>query len=213
MTVAAQDPVGAQEPWSATPVGDEVPDAGLGHQAVGVDGVRPRRRRAAVAVAQTQPAVGEDRGVQLVDVHGGVGGPGHPAVGVDEDAPAGEFRGRAVRGGQRGHHLAQRRAEGVVETEGGVRALGGQHEQRAGLVGGQARHVGAESRQQSDSAVPAAFGVDRDTGRREGLDVAVDGAGGDLQPLGELRGGDRAAGLEEQQERQEAVGLHACIYI
>ncbi|CAM5280236.1 hypothetical protein SVIOM74S_07949 [Streptomyces violarus] len=56
--------------------------------------------------------------------------------------------------------------------------------------------------------MPAAFGVDRDTGGRQGLDVAVDGADRHLQAFGEFACGDPAAGLEEQQDRQQAVGLH-----
>ena len=120
-----------------------------------------------MAVADPQPEIGEDRGVQGAEVrHRGVVGrwAGHPAVGVDQDAAARLLSGRPVRGGQRRHHLAQCGAQRVVQSEGGVRALRGQDEQGACLVGGQPRDVRTEAGQQRDAAVPAAFGVDRDTG-------------------------------------------------
>ncbi len=51
----------------------------------------------------------------------------------------------------------------------------------------------------------AAFGVHRDPGGGQRLDIPVDGAHGHLQPLGEFVRGDAAAGLQEQQDREQAV--------
>ena len=162
---------------------------------------------AAVPVAQPQPPVGEDGGVQHVQIHGRPRY-AHPAGRVDQDPPARQLGGGPVRFGQRGHDLAQRRAERLVEAERGVRTLGGQDEQGTGLVGGQPGDVGTEAGQQRDAAVPPALGVDGDAGGRERLDIAVDGAYGDFEPLGEFGGRDEAAGLEEQQDREQPVGFH-----
>ncbi len=87
-------------------------------------------------------------------------------------------------------------------------ALRGQDEQGAGLVGGQPGDVGAEAREEFDAAVPAALGVHRDAGGGQRLHVAVDGADRHLQPVGEFGRGDAAPGLEEQQDREQPVGLH-----
>lgn len=96
----------------------------------------------------------------------------------------------------------------MVEAERGVRTLGRQHEQSAGLVGRQSGDVGTEAGQQRDTAVAAALGVDGNAGGGKRLDVAVDGAHGDFEPLGQLGGRDEATGLEEQQDREQPVGLH-----
>ncbi len=139
---------------------------------------------------------------------GGTRGAAHPADGVDEDAPAGGLGRGAVRGGQGGHDLAQGGPEGAVEAQGGVGAPVGEDEQGARLVGGEPGDVRAVAGEQRDAAVPAAFRVDGHAGGGERLDVAVDGADGHLEALGELGGGHPAPGLEQQEYRQQAVGLH-----
>lgn len=113
-----------------------------------------------------------------------------------------------MRFGQGGHHLAQCGAERLVEAERGMGALGGEDEEGTGLVGGEPGDIGAEPGQQRDAAVPPALGVDRDAGGGQRLDVAVDGAYGDFEALGQLGGGHQAAGLEQQEDREQPVGFH-----
>ena len=52
------------------------------------------------------------------------------------------------------------------------------------------------------------FGVDRDAGLGQRLDIAVDRPDGDLELLRELRGRHPAAGLEEEQDIDEPRGAH-----
>ena len=56
--------------------------------------------------------------------------------------------------------------------------------------------------------VPAAFGVDRDAGREQRLDVAQHGAGGHLQ-LASQRGRGQPTSLAQQHQRDQPVGAHA----
>ncbi|GAA2064351.1 hypothetical protein GCM10009801_08900 [Streptomyces albiaxialis] len=177
------------------------------HQAVRIDRVRPVLRRPSVPVTDAQPAIREDAGVQHLQIDGALRA-GPPGAGVDEDAPAGQLGGGPVGRGQGGHHLAQGRTERALQAERRMGALGGQHEQGTRLVGGQPGDVRTEAGEQGDAAVPAALGVDGHSGGREGLDVAVDRAGGHLQALGQFGGGNAAPGLEKQQDRQETVGFH-----
>src|SRR4029078_5685461 len=50
--------------------------------------------------------------------------------------------------------------------------------------------------------------LDGDAGRGERLDVTVDGPDRDLELLGDLPGGELAAGLEQQEERHEPRRAH-----
>jgi hypothetical protein len=113
-----------------------------------------------------------------------------------------------VRGGQGGHQLAQRGADGLPEAEVGVGGAGQQHEQGAGLIGGQPGDVGAVARHQGDAPVRAAHGVDGHARRGQGLDVAHDGANRHLQAPGQLAGGELTAGLQQQHDRQKPVRSH-----
>ena len=61
---------------------------------------------------------------------------------------------------------------------------------------------------QLDAAVRAALGVDRDAGRRERIDVAVDRPLADLELVGQHRGGDAATCLEQQEQLDEARRAH-----
>ena len=110
---------------------------------------------------------------------------------------------------QRGEDLELRRGHDGPEAElGGGPGHPGQ-EQRLGLVAGhpgQARPVAVD---EADPAVRAALGVDRDAGRAQRLDVAMDRPLGDLELGGELGGGQLASRLEEEQHRDESGGAHA----
>ena len=159
-------------------VGDQVPDACLVDETVGVEGVGARAVVAAVPVAQSQAPVAEDGLLEGDEVGGKTLGTRctAPAHGVDEDAAAGQVGVGTVRGGQRGHDLAQGGAEGLAQAQVGVRGAGKQHEQGPGFVGGQSGDVSAVAGEQGDAALGAADGVDGHTGRGQGFNVAHDRA-------------------------------------
>ncbi len=50
---------------------------------------------------------------------------------------------------------------------------------------------------------------DGNAGSPEGLEVAVDGALGHLQPAGQRPGGHAAVGLQQEEDREEPVRTHA----
>ena len=206
--MAPADAVGAEQLGFEVVVGDQVPDPGLVDQAVGVQGVAAHAAVLAMAIAQAQAPVRKDGLLQCREVSGWAHRWLAPAGRVDQDAPAGQVGVGAVGGGQGGHELAQRRADGLAQAQLGVRAARQQHEQGAGLFGGQAGDVGAVARQQRDPAVRATHGVDRHPGRGQRLDVAHDGAHRHLQTLGQLAGRQPPAGLQQQQDRQQPVGSH-----
>ena len=62
---------------------------------------------------------------------------------------------------------------------------------------------------QLPAAVAAGLGVHGDAGHAQGLEVAAGGLDGDLQLVGQLGGGDPAAGLEDEEGGDEAIGTHA----
>ena len=110
---------------------------------------------------------------------------------------------------QRGEDLELRGRDDRPETELRGRSRQSRQEERLGLLAGhpgQARPVAVD---EPDPAVRPALRVDRDARRAERLDVAMDGPLGDLELLGELGGGQLAAGLEQQEERHEARRTHA----
>lgn len=113
-----------------------------------------------------------------------------------------------MRLGQRCHDLAQRRADGLSQTQIGVGPVGEEHEQCAGLVGRQTRDIGPVTGHQRDPAVAPALGVHRHTGRGQGLHVSEDRADGYPQSFGQVRGRQLPMGLQQQEEGQLAIGLH-----
>ena len=68
--------------------------------------------------------------------------------------------------------------------------------------------LGPETGQQRETAVPAAFGVDRDAGRGQRLDVAQHGAGGHLQLAGQRGRGQPTVLAQQQHQRDQPVGAH-----
>jgi hypothetical protein len=54
------------------------------------------------------------------------------------------------------------------------------------------------------AAISAAFGAYRHVEVDEVLDVATDGSFVDLEPFGQIRGGARATGLEDDVDRDDA---------
>ncbi len=101
---------------------------------------------------------------------------------------------------QRVDHLAQGRGERRAEAEHLLTAprSGGQQGERLVVV--QSGELGPEAGQQREPAVPAAFGVDRDAGRGQCLDVAQHGAGGHLQFAGQAVRGHPPALTQQQHQ-------------
>ena len=191
-------PVDPVQPRAPAVRGDEVPDARLDHEAVGVEQVAGGPA-VAVPVTHPQPAVGP---------HGLLDGgqlrgrrrPAVPAGVVDEDALPGLLGGGSVRrghgrdelvdgGGQRGPH-----AEVVGHRSAGER------DQGPGLLGCEPRHVGPVARHQGDAAAAALLGPHRDAGGRQRLDVPVDRADAHFELGGHGRGRDATARLQDQQQ-------------
>jgi len=73
---------------------------------------------------------------------------------------------------------------------------------------GQAGEVGPVSAQQVGATVGAAVGHDRNAGATQGVEVAADGAAGHLQPVRQVARAQAAVGLEQEQDREQAVGTH-----
>ena len=111
-------------------------------------------------------------------------------------------------GRQGGHDLELCGGHDRPEAELGGRAGEPGQEQRLGLVRGHAGQPRPVAVDEADAAVRPALGEDRDAGRAQLLDVAVDGPDGDLQLTGELRRGQAAAALEQEQQVDEAAGTH-----
>lgn len=108
----------------------------------------------------------------------------------------------------RGDRAALERAAPVVPQV-GQRAGHGAQEQGAGLLAVQRREVDAVAVGQGHAAPGPAGGPHRHAGGAEGVEVAVDGALGDLQPGGQVPRRQPAAGLQEQHQGDQPVGPHA----
>ena len=115
---------------------------------------------------------------------------------------------RALGRSQRREQLQLRTRRVVSDSQRG-RGLGdADHEQRGGLGLRQAGEPGAVAVDQAEAAGAALLGVDRHTGGRERLDVAVDGAQRHLELARELPAGHLTAGLQQQEERHQAARSH-----
>ena len=117
----------------------------------------------AAAVPQPQPPVGEHRRLQhpkLPDRFPAA----HPACRVDQDPLAGRRGGGAEGFRNRPHHLQYGRTGRGAQSEIGMHAARGEHEQGAGLVPRKAGHVRPVAGQQPDAASSASFGIDRHAG-------------------------------------------------
>ena len=105
---------------------------------------------------------------------------------------------------QRGQDLQASRRDHRPQAElGGGTGHAGQ-EDGLGLVGREAGQPRAVAIDEPDAAVRPAFGVDGHASLGQGVDVAQHRAHGDLEVGRQLRGGQLATGLEQQQQRDQA---------
>lgn len=131
-----------------------------------------------------------------------------PAGGVQVEALDEARRARAQFGRQGGHHLelGRRHDRAQPELRGRTREPG--QEQGFGLVGGQPGQTRPVAVHEADPAVRATVRIDRDTGGRQRLHVAMDRPDRHLQLGRQLAGGQATARLEEEQQVDEAAGTH-----
>jgi hypothetical protein len=198
-------PVGARAVAGAP--GHQVPAAGLEDQAVRLEPAVHVGGRRPAAVADLQRAAAPD----------GVGDGGQERHLVRGRVPAGNVQVEA------GLDLADLVGKGGREGGADLELGGGEHRPEAELGGGtgqagqgerlrlvraQAGQPGPVPVQQLVAAAVAGVAVQRDAGRVQGVHVPVDGADGDFQLLGQLIRGQAAAGLEQQQDRDQAAGTH-----
>jgi hypothetical protein len=197
----------AVRPELAVGPAHQVPDAAFQHEPERIDVTLDDAAALATPVAhQDRPLVPDRRGEDLE--MGQVLRRVEPAGGVEVEAlgdaagPSPELR------RQRSHDLQAGRGHDRPEAQ--LRGRTGQtrEEHRFGLVGGQAGQPGPVAVDEADAAVRAALGVDRHAGFRQRLDVAVDRPDGHLELLGELRRRHPAAGLEQEQDVDQAAGAH-----
>ena len=206
----AADAADAERPHAGGSVGlgDEVPDAALEHEPQRIEAAADEAVAALVADVDA-PSVPQGRGESAQRRHRF--GRLEPARHVDEEALA-----------QPGCACSQLGREGGVD----LRLGGDQHRPEAevgggagdagegegcGLGTGQPGEPGLVAAHQLDAAAGTALAVDRDTGRAERLDVAVDGAHRHLELGRQLVGGGASAPLQQEQQLDEAAGAHVAI--
>ena len=93
-------------------------------------------------------------------------------------------------------------------AEVGGQAPPGEDEQGLGLAGAQPGHIGRVTGQERAPPARPAFGVDGDAGRRQGVEVAIDRPDRHFEPAGQVGRAQPAVGLEQEEQREEPVGLH-----
>ncbi len=111
-------------------------------------------------------------------------------------------------GRQRGEDLELGAGDDRAEPQFGRRAGHPRQEERLGFLAGHPGQPRPVAVDQPDAALRPALGIDRDAGRAERLDIAVDRPLGDLELAGELAGRQLAPRLEQQQHRDESGGAH-----
>ncbi len=160
--------------------GDEVPGAVLEDQAVRRQAALHLARRLPAAVGDVDDAVVEDGGGEVDEVRRLLGRV-VPRRGVQAEPVAEPAGPDPLLGSERREQLALGRGRLGAETQVGGRPGQADDEEGEGLVLGQAGEAGAVAVDEAVAAGAALLGVHRDAGRRERLDVAVDGAQRDLE--------------------------------
>ena len=188
--------------------GHDVPGAGLEHEAERTEA--PRHGACGAAIGDLDGGFGPHRIGQRRQQARLVGAL-EPVDRVEMEALRDLLRAEAAALGQGGRELELRRQELVGEAELRRGARQARQEQRLGLVLGEAGELGAKAVEQLEAAARPAIGIDRHAGGAELLDVAIDGADRDLERRRQLVGGQPAAGLQHQQDRQQAACAHGAI--
>jgi hypothetical protein len=198
------DPVDPERPLAALGAGDQVPDVVLVDES-------PRVHQALCALLGTGRHVGQpdlapgDHGcLQRVHEPWSVPVAPAPAGRIDHRRVGRRLRVGPERRGQRPDELAQRR----LRVRGHRRGRPRQQEQRPRLRCGQAAEIGTGAADQRPPAAAPGLRVDRDAGAGQRLQVAARGGHRHLQFGGQLGRGDPAAGLDEQESGDEAIGAH-----
>ena len=133
---------------------------------------------------------------------------GVPAGGVEVEALLDAGGAVAQLGRQGRGELEPRRGDLCAEAQ-LLRGTGqAGEEQRVGLVLGQAGQPGAVALDEPVAAGVPGLAVERDAGREQRVDVAVDRADGNLQLGGQLCGREPAPGLEQEQQLDDPGGAH-----
>lgn len=157
-------------------------------------------------VVEGEAAIAGD-GVLDEGEHGKVFGGGVPASGVDVETLADGGGLFAEAAGEGGHELAEGSLGGGAH-DGVAEGAGLSHEEGAELGFVEAGDVGSPAGLELPAALGAAESRDGDVGGAEGLHVAMDGALGDLEAVGELAAGDAAFCLKEEERGEKPVGFH-----
>ena len=131
-----------------------------------------------------------------------------PAADIDVDALPSQLRGAACdfREARRQFHHGP--VGGFVEAEVGEQACRIADEQRLRFRVVQPADIGTVAGHETPPAVCAPLGHHRHAGNAKRLHVAKDRPFGHFQPPGELRRRHPSAGLEQQDDRDEAIGAH-----
>jgi hypothetical protein len=186
---------------------DDVPAACLQNQAVRLQAAPHIRWLAPAAVQDVQPPRvpdgvgdgGEVRGVVGVRV---------PAGGVQVEAAADPVGVLAQLAREGGTHLQLSGGQDRAEAQLGGGAGDAGEEEGLGLPLREAGETGAVAVEEAVAAGVPGIAVQRDARRAQRLHVPVDRAHRDVELLGEVGGGHPAAGLEQQEDRDEPAGLH-----
>jgi hypothetical protein len=138
----------------------------------------------------------------------GVFGAAEPANGIEVEPRADAARVCAGAFGQcrAQFQLGRREHVGEAKLRRGSRQAG--ERQRLGLGGRQARELGAVAVEQLEATARAAIRIDRHVRGAELIDVAIDGANRNLEFARQRFGRHPAAGLQQQQDRQQPARTH-----
>ncbi len=186
-------------------MGHEVPGARLEDEPERVD--RSADDARPLSIADVHAAAAPDGGRERGQVRHPVLGP-EPAARVEVEEPLRAGGPLLELRRQRGEHLEPRGGELAAEAELGRRAGHAGGEERLRLVRGQAGEARPVAAREPVAARRPAHGLDGHARGGEGLDVAVHGADRHLEALRDVGRGQLAAGLEEEQERDETGRAH-----
>ena len=195
------DPRHAVDALLAAALREQVPDAGLEDEAERVEPARDDGGALAVAHVEAAPPPerpGDHRQMRDAVLLA------EPAARIDVEELRGTAGAVLQLRGQRGEELQPGGGQLAAEPQLRRRA----DEERLGLDRVEARQLRPVAALQAIAARRAAHRDDRDARRCQCLRVPLHRPLGDLEPLGELDGGQLPARLQHQQERDETARAH-----